>query len=212
MFFHSRMFFQGAVATAMCVASAASASTSTATYVGSNGIEGLGSFSALVTYAYASGSTASLTISLTNTTSAATGGYVTALALTGAEGVSALSFVSSTDVDFAALSGPVSANPFGDFMSGTSTSSSWTGGGSPTVGVGTGQTAEFNFVLTGTAGALAGLDATTVLAPENDLGFAVRFRGMNNGGSDKVLGYTIPGPGALALMALAGVVTSRRRR
>ena len=40
--------------------------------------------------------------------------------------------------------------------------------------------------------------------------FAVRFRGLNDGGSDKIMNPT-PGTGAMALLGL-GLVPRRRRR
>jgi MYXO-CTERM domain-containing protein len=40
--------------------------------------------------------------------------------------------------------------------------------------------------------------------------FVVRFRGMENGGSDKVPANQLPAPGAAALLGLAGLLVRRR--
>jgi MYXO-CTERM domain-containing protein len=42
--------------------------------------------------------------------------------------------------------------------------------------------------------------------------FVVRFRGMAEGGSDKVPANQLPAPGAIALLGLTGAVSRRRRR
>jgi MYXO-CTERM domain-containing protein len=41
--------------------------------------------------------------------------------------------------------------------------------------------------------------------------FIVRFRGMDDGGSDKVPANQLPSPGAMALLGLSGLMTRRRR-
>lgn len=195
------------------IAAAASASVTNAAYAGANGLEGLGSFSAQITYSYTSGSTAGITIVLTNTTGAATGGYITAMALNCASGVDSLSFASSSSGAFGGLAGPVSTSPFGNFDVGASTSSSWLGGGSPNSGIAVGQSVTFGFTATGSASSLAAQNASSIFVLPDGLGMAVRFRGMANGGSDKVLGEVVaPGPGALASMALLCTGRSRRRR
>lgn len=200
-----------ALAAALSMAAAANATTTTASYAGTNGIEGLGSFTAQVTYDYSGGSSAILTVFLTNTTSASTGGYVTALALTAA-GSSSVSFGSSTSAAFDGLSGPVAANPFGNFATGASTSSSWLGGGSPTSGISVGNSTTFVFNLTGLASNLASVTADTVLQATGNNGLVVRFRGMANGGSDKVIAYVVPAPAGLAVLGLLATPRARRRR
>jgi hypothetical protein len=206
----NRLFAAAAIASAV-LASAASASITNAPYVGGTSTEGLGAFDALVTYSYTSGTTATLQIQLTNTTALATGGFITALAVSPA-GADSVAFVSCTMASFGGLADPVTASPFGDFMGGASTSSSWVGGGSPSVGIGVGWSATFVFTLTGSSAALAAQNADSVLSPVTGYGFAVRFRGMTGGGSDKVVGQIVPAPGAIALLAAAGLVVGRRRR
>ncbi|MFO0783838.1 MAG: hypothetical protein U0636_09170 [Phycisphaerales bacterium] len=199
------------LAAALCVAAAATASSTTATYLGTNGVEGLGSYNAVVTYDYSGGSSAILTVFLSNTTSASTGGYITALALTAA-GASSVSLSSSTSAAFNGLNGPVEANPFGNFVGGASTSDSWLGGGSPTNGISVGNSATFVFNLTGLASNLASVTADTVLQATGNNGLVVRFRGMANGGSDKVIAYVVPAPAGLAVLGLLAAPRARRRR
>ncbi len=204
--------FIAGVSAALCVAGSASASFSTATYASTPGVEGLGAYTAQVSFSYTSGNTASVTIAVTNTSNAANGGYLTALAVTGSTGISAVYCNGCDDLNFGELNGPVSASPFGDFMAGFSTSSSWTGGGSPSLGLGIGQSASFSFLLQGTESALSVMTAATAFSPTSGYGMAARFRGFNNGGSDKVLAYVIPGPGSLAVLAVAAACSRGRRR
>lgn len=193
------------------IAATASASQTTATYQSVQALEGMGAFTASVTYDYTSGNSASLTIAITNTTSAAYGGYLTAIAFNwGASGISS-NLVSSSHAAFSNLAEPVSAAPYGTFQSGISTTSSWLGGGSPNSGVAVGSTGTFVFTLTGGAGALGSMTAANVMMPISEYGMVVRFRGMDNGGSDKVVGQIIPGPSALAVLALAAGLRRRRR-
>jgi len=196
---------------AIMVAGAAEASQTQATYYSATGLEGLGAFTASVTYDYSGGTTASLTIVLTNTSAVDNGGYITAIALCNPGGATIASLLSTDQASFDGLDGPIDANPLGVYQSGASTSNSWTGGGSPAAGIGVGQAGTFVFSVVGTADILGGLDATSVLCSGDDSGMAVRFRGFENGGSDKVQGF-IPAPGAFALLGLAGMLGARRRR
>jgi hypothetical protein len=196
---------------AFIATAAASAATSVAVYTPCESTEGIGSFAATVTYSYTSGTTASMTILMENDTALALGGYITAIALKVNSGLSGFAFQSSTNPNFAALVGPVSAPPFGNFDAGVSTGGSWTGGGSPLGGIAAGQTALFSFALTGSSGLLASLDAQSVFGVDDDPLMAVRFRGgAVNDWSDKVTAC-LPAPGAVSLLALVGACRSRRR-
>lgn len=198
----------------LSLASVASGAFTTATYQTGVSMEGLGSFTAIVTYDYSSGTTASLTVLATNTSLASNGGYITGIALTGS-GASAVSFVSSNAANFHGLFGSVSANPFGTYQGGASTSSSWEGGGAPSMGLAIGQSALFTFNLTDSAVNFASHTATTILTQVSGSGLVLRFRGFNNGGSDKVSGVvstTVPAPGVLSAMALLVAFARRRRR
>ena len=74
-----------------------------------------------------------------------------------------------------------------------------------------GASQTFTFTVSGSASALAALNAETALR-QDGYGMVVRFRGGVGGWSDKVVGCALPAPGALALLGVAGVLPSRRRR
>ena len=96
------------------------------------GSQGHGTFTAMVTYLWGGGDTASVSVELTNTGAGMLAdGYITAIALNGAPGTAGMSFVSCTSANFGGLAGPVNAAPFGNFMVGSSTFQNWEGGGAP---------------------------------------------------------------------------------
>jgi MYXO-CTERM domain-containing protein len=206
-----------ATVTAMAFAAAtAHAGVSTDTWIpcgSSEGVNSKGLFSALVTYSYSSGSTASVSIVLNNTTLLANGGYITGLALNKAAGTTGMSFVSCSNANFLAMSA-VSAPPFGTFTAGGALGANWIGGGSPTGGIAAGSSATFNFSITGSSVVLAALTAEFAFGPNADgNAMAVRFRGgAGDDWSDKVLGCGTPAPGALALLGVVGLLSARRRR
>lgn len=170
----------------------------------------LGDFEAFVTYAHEGEGTATVSVDLRNITMAERGGYITALALNGGTGVSGMSFVSCTMGSFGGLAGPVSAPPFGDFLTGAAIGHSWLGGGNPAFGIGAGGSATFVFSLSGTADALGELTAEDVFG--DGLQMAVRFRGGTpDDWSDKALGCATPAPGAMSLLVAVGMLSSRRR-
>jgi hypothetical protein len=88
------------------------------------------------------------------------------------------------------------------------------GGGNPSDGIPVGGSGSFVFDLTGT-----GLDQLTqqsffLETPSGGPFFVGRFRGLANGGSDKVPATAIPEPSSLALVVLGGLtgLALRRRR
>ena len=203
-----------AAAVAACVAASALGGDSTTHYVpcGNSEHETVGSFYATVTYSHTGGSNASVSILMENTTAAGLGGYITGLALNGGAGVTGMSFTSCTMASFAGLAGPVSAPPFGSFVTGASIGHSWLGGGDPSAGIGVGGSATFVFGMSGSEAALSALTAEDVFGTDGPF-MAVRFRGGSpDDWSDKVLGCPTPAPGALSLLAFCGLVASRRRR
>ncbi|MEJ7640277.1 MAG: hypothetical protein WKF75_20505 [Singulisphaera sp.] len=146
---------------------------------------------------------------LINTSPATNGGYITAFVLndlgTASGGdINNVASFTATDPDgagsgqpFALLSGSTSsisikASPFGVFDIGASLSGGdfYGGGGSPSQGIGVGESATFTFNVTGTN--LLNLSQASLEAALSDgLGgrnsfFVVRFRGFQNDGSDKV--------------------------
>ena len=176
--------------------------------------ENLGSYTGTLSYTALTANTASIVLTLTNTTSAGVGGYITAVALMHSSNYAGatLTLTSSTDADFGNLAPPVSSSPFGSFQGGASTSSSWLGGGAPSAGVSVGQSITLTFSLTGTnMGLLSAADLVGLHSGSYDM--AVRFRGMTAGGSDKVPGLIVtPTPGAAAALGLGGLAACRRRR
>jgi hypothetical protein len=151
----------------------------------------------------------SLTITLTNTSPAGNGGFIVADAFNLPAGVSA-TLDSTTNLNFGTfLEGAVQVSPFADrtdiISLGGNLNNAFEGaGGNPAHGIGVGQSATFVFTLTGGG------------ATETDIfnGELVRFKGFNNGASDKT-GVTIDntvvpeptmvllfGPGMVGLMWL----------
>ncbi len=201
-----------AIAAAACAASA-SAAFSTASYEPCGSTEGLGSFHADLTYSYVGGATATITITLTNSTEVSLGGYITALAINYSSTASGVGFLSSSSAAFTDIMAPISASPYGMFAAGAGLGGSFLGSGDPGGGIAVGGSETFTFVLSGSAAALAALDAETVLTPDAGYAMVVRFRGgAVDDWSDKVVGCPLPAPGALALLGAVGLVSKRRRR
>ncbi len=176
--------------------------------------EGLGNFSGSLQWAYAGGATGILTVSLTNTSDVANGGYITAFAFNSDASAPSFSLDAASNGAFGLITG-VNAMPYGmNFLAGASTGGSFQGGGNPTVGIGVGQTGTFVFSVS--AGNLGDLGASNFIAGPYAQNFVVRFRGFDDGGSDKVPGSPfetpVPAPGAIALLGVAGLLGARRRR
>jgi hypothetical protein len=200
---------------------------------GSGGLEGLGTFSGSMNYMAIDAGHATLTIELSNTSAATNGGYLTAFAFHNPSDRITGAVLTSTNTNFGLLGGPnfldtIKASPFGNFDLGASTSNQFLGGGSPLGGIGVGESSTFAFALTGN-----GLDELTIesfiaaAATGTDrrptpVAFLARFRGFNDGGSDKVPGFlTIvpepgnipetPEPATLTLGVLAALAVFGRR-
>jgi hypothetical protein len=196
-----------------------------------NSTSNLGNFSANFVYNAVSDTSATVTIDLTNTTPAANGGFITALAFNNPNNlITNVTAGSPFTSPFAVDGGPafnnsINANPFGQFGIGASTGGSFEGGGSPNVGIAVGGTGHFVFNLTGTG--LLGLSDQSFVntlsqgsAGQGNQFFVVRFRGFINGGSDKVPGGGgggAPEPASIVLwslsfVGLAGYGMLRRRQ
>ena len=170
-------------------------------------------FSGSLEYNYISGTMGELKVSLTNDTPASVGGFLTGF-LFRSDAVTAASLVSSSESGMT-TTGAGSAAPFGMFDGGAAVGGSFLGGGNPSQGLGLGESGMFIFNVTSATAYT--LSAGDFLGSLNEPGFVVRFRGLADGGSDKVPGggfqvvVPLPGAGALAAAGLA-VVGLRRRR
>ena len=202
---HSRILLASVLAAAAAGSAFAGTST-TANYVpcgSSEGANSKGIFTSLVTYTYSgSGTSANVSVFLTNTTLLANGGFITGLAVNPDPGATGLVFNSCTNAAFIDCGSPVSAALGGN----------WLGGGSPNAGIAIGASATFNFTISGSAALLGAMTAEDVFNEEDDRALVVRFRGGEGGWSDKVLGCAAPAPGAVALLGVVGMFGARRRR
>jgi hypothetical protein len=181
-------------------------------FVSDLGLEQQGAFTGSLELVQVNATTANLVVTLTNISAAANGGYLTAFAFNVAPGMTVSVSMGSGLPHWQALSNPVDANPLPMFDWGASSSADWQGGGPPAFGIGVGQTVSTTLVITAAPGVLSGLtEASFFDASRTGYAFAARFRGFENGMSDKVVGI-VPAPGALALLGLAAAVTRLRRR
>jgi hypothetical protein len=174
---------------------------------------------------------ATLTVTLKNTSPAANGGFITGFVFNNPDdAITGISKVSFDPSEFELLnsSNAVSASPFGQFDFGAALGGAFLGGGSPNDGIPVGETGTFVFKATGTGvGNLTFEDFVNELSvakekkkkdekkkvtddEEEDTSlqfFAVRFKGFEDGKSDKVAGepHATPEPASLTLMGLGAV-------
>ncbi|MEZ6164900.1 MAG: hypothetical protein R3B67_10735 [Phycisphaerales bacterium] len=142
-----------------------------------------------IEYTYTGGNSGQLVFSITNTTSSSIGGFFTGLVFNiGSSDSNATATLSATsDADFRDT-GVEAANPFGIFDAGAALKANWSGGGNPTKGIGAGLSAMFTFsILASDASSLSAMD---FLGDGDDI--AIRFRGLVNGQSDKLLVEEVP--------------------
>jgi hypothetical protein len=176
--------------------------------------EGLGAFTGTLNYTYLGGTSGQLDVTLTNTTAASVGGYITAFMFRTSEqyGAFTSSLLSSDYGAMTNIPAGESGSPFpGSWIGGAGTGGSWLSGGAPSGGVAVGATGHWSFSIDGANANLLSSDAFVSGNLISDAyAFVVRFRGMANEGSDKVPANQLPAPGAAALLGLAGAMTRRR--
>jgi len=182
--------------------------------------EGLGAFVGTLDYVYGGAGSGTLNVSLTNTTNASIGGYLTAFmfrpppelgAFTSA--LTSSDFVAMTNIPAGTSGSPW--NGTGSWLGGAGVGGSWLAEGAPNGGVAIGQTGHWSFTITGTNASMLTSDSFVSGDLVSDpYAFIVRFRGMEGvdggEGSDKVPANQLPAPGAAALIGLAGILTRRR--
>lgn len=167
-------------------------------------------FSGALAYTHMGGSLGELTITLTNDTPLGVGGHLTAIVFRfdTVDAFASTLLLSSTVPGMTDI-GAGSGAPFGDFMGGAGTGGSFEGGGPAASGLAIGASATFVWTITASdAGSLTEL---SFINAGNQPSLVVRFRGLADGGSDKVPGTLVPSPGSLALVG-AGLLVARRRR
>lgn len=174
-----------------------------------NSTEGLGNFSGTLQYDYLMGNMGLLTVMLNNTSDESNGGWITGLIFnfaTNDENASA----NLADATHPFENAPwQNGAPFGDpFMGGAALGGDWLGGGDPGFGIAVGDSGTFSFDINATDAEL--LTAGSFLQGMFDYNFLVRFKGFENGGSDKV--PAVPAPGALVIFGLGTLAQRRRKR
>ena len=174
--------------------------------------EGLGWFSATLIYTALSDTEAELSVTVSNLSAPENGGYITGFALNNPElcrdakskAIGCIERVTAAPgfpEGFQVLGGnnpfnQIKAPPYGNFDFGAALGGNFLGGGGPVKGVSTElgkDFEEFRFYLTGTDMHLldefAFVEAFSSTKKKNTPNFfVVRFKGFNDGGSDKVAG------------------------
>lgn len=203
---------------AVAAATAAGAAVVPITSNSALSTSGLGTFIGTLDYTFLGGTAGKLDVTLTNTTPVAIGGYITAFMFRPppALGTFTSSLTSSNFPLLKNIPAGTNGSPFpGPWIGGAGLNNTWLGGGAPSNGIGIGQTGIFSFSINGAnASALSSDSFVSGGSVSDAYAFVVRLRGMTNGGtsdSDKVPANQLPAPGAVALLALAGVARSRRR-
>lgn len=174
----------------------------------------LGDFEGSFTYNAINSNNGSITFILKNTSPVSNGGYLTAFAFNNPSNLINAVTLNTTDPHFSLLGNSIYQNgikcaPYGYFDIGaSSTRNSFEGGGNPAGGMPVGLTETFIFDLQGT-----GLDTLneqsfiSTLSEGKGAGsgeefFLARFRGFNDGGSNKTTGSITPEPASLSLLGL----------
>ena len=181
-----------------------------------NSTEGLGSFTGSLEYEFDPfADIGFLSVTLTNTSDPDNGGFITGFVfnIASADTDASATFTSGSHPFENLTDGGLNAQPFGNpFDAGAALGGKFLGGGSPTDGIAVGDTGIFEFdVMAFDAADLTALSFLT--GGPYEFNFIVRFKGFENGGSDKVPGTIIPLPPGLALggLGLLGAMFGARR-
>ncbi|MCX5813132.1 MAG: hypothetical protein NT178_11385 [Proteobacteria bacterium] len=186
----------------------------------SRSTEKLGDFIGEFTYRLFSPTRAELDVTLKNTSPSSNGGFLTGFVFNNPNNYITNVSLSGSNSFFSLLGGSsfkdtISASPFGKYDIGAALKGDFLGGGDPSKGISVGGNASFAFTLTGKN--LDQLNTGSFMQARSDEGefFVARFRGFNDGGSDKVPGVaaTVPEPNIfyLLLFGLAGLVIYRKK-
>lgn len=138
-----------------------------------------------------------LALELTNTSSAANGGYITGFLLELPDTSSFSAWQTNSNLlALAPNQEHYSGAPYGNYDYGYALGSNFLGGGKPQPGIAVGNTSHFEFSnWSGVAGFDVGNFFKNLATLEaDDTNLLVRFRGFNDGGSDKVIGIFTPPP------------------
>lgn len=172
-----------------------------------------GAFEGSIEWHYDTGNMATVTLSLTNSSSVVSN--LCAFVVGSSDSTMAFSLISSP-TNFTQLTGNgLRATPFGDFDWGSSSTGSFNGGGN-NMGLTQGETGIWVFSVSGTPASLAAVSDSEVYNGVNLWDFVVRIKGITSGTetvSEKLTStfVIVPAPGVAALAGLVGL-TKRRRR
>lgn len=182
---------------------------------GTDSTSGPGYFSGTIAVDNISNSQAVIQVTLTNTSPAGNGGYITGFAFNDPNSSSRgnISSVTSFTQSYTPLGSPpysnmtliggssfqntINASPYGSFDIGAATGGSFLGSGTPLPGIEVGQTGTFTFTVSGSS--LNNLTAARLMATMSSGGsksaaMLVRYRGFDDGASDKVVAGIICDP------------------
>jgi hypothetical protein len=206
----NRMILTGAAATALVASSAVAQVLTFSGDIAGSAEQTGANFSGSVEYVHLGGNDGQLTIDLTNDSPAPVGGFLTGFLFRGssADGPLLASLSAANPVAFLDT-GAVAAGSFGVFDGGAALGGNWQGGGNPSFGLAIGQSGQFVFDIDSAGASL--LTTASFLGSVDEPGMVMRFRGLTGGFSDKVP-LAVPAPSAMALLALGGLVATRRRR
>jgi hypothetical protein len=196
-----------------------------------------GTFTGTVEVTNQTSNSSLIRVTLTNVSPFSNGGFLTAFAFNDPNSSSKgnigtvtnyqQAFNPQTGQNFALLGAPtfnnsVSSAPFGLFDIGAGVGGSWHSGGNPVDGLAVGETGTFSFLVNGSnLTRLTAANLLTAMSSTGTAGFVVRFRGFNDGSSDKDIagvvvkppvGNPVPAPPALVLAGIGFVALLGRNR